>query len=121
RPTFAFVVRHGEGDARVALEYVPSACTFQPGDADDPESAYLAGMECWGTDLIAVLSGELGPIALNFGRARLWNALPERFNFELFGELYKFSHPLRRPAEFLRSYEQLWEKSADVVPAIFAR
>ena len=31
------------------------------------------------------------------------------------------SHPLRRPAEYLRTYRRLWAKSADVAPSIFRR
>ena len=101
-------------------EYVPSACAFVRGTAN-PEETYLAGIECWGTDLLAILGGGLGAIALNFGRARLWNALPERFFFDLFGELHRMSHPLRRPAEYLRTYQRLWARSANVAPTIFHR
>ena len=78
-------------------------------------------MECWGTDLLAILNGDLGPTAISFGRARVWNALPDRFFFDLIGELHCFNHPLRRPAEYLRTYQRLWAKSANVAPAIFHR
>ena len=121
-PTFALALRGGSGDRRV-YEYVPSACAFVPGHpgAADPEHTYLAGMECWGTDLLAILNGDLGPTAISFGRARVWNALPDRFFFDLIGELHCFNHPLRRPAEYLRTYQRLWAKSANVAPAIFHR
>jgi hypothetical protein len=119
-PTFALVLREGSGDERRVYEYVPSACAFLRG-TENPEKTYLAGVECWGTDLLAVLGGDLGPIALNFGRARLWNALPERFYFDFFGELNRMSHPLRRPAEYLRTYQRLVAGNADVTPAIFRR
>jgi benzoyl-CoA reductase subunit A len=33
------------------------------------EETYLAGIECWATDLLAILNGELGPIALAAKRA----------------------------------------------------
>jgi hypothetical protein len=75
-------------------------------------------MECWATDLLAVLRGELGPIALTFGRARLWNALPDKLRFDIFGELTRVSHPLRRPAEYLRNYQRQWAKCADVEATI---
>jgi hypothetical protein len=95
--------------------YAPAACDFVPGgDRDD----YLAGLECWGADLLAVLDGELGPIALTFGRAHLWNALPQRFNFDIFSELHRVSHPLRRPAEFLRTYRRLAAPHRDLPPVI---
>lgn len=119
-PTFAVALRDGSGDERRVYEYVPSACAFVRGTAN-PKETYLAGIECWGTDLLAVLGGDLGAIALNFGRARLWNALPERFLFDLFGELHRTSHPLRRPAEYLRTYQRLWARSANVAPTIFHR
>ena len=31
----------------------------------DPRAAYVAGWECWATDMLAVLNGEIGPIALD--------------------------------------------------------
>jgi hypothetical protein len=117
-PTFALAVRNG--DERRVYEYVPSACAFVRG-AENPEKTYLAGMECWGSDLLAILGGDLGPIALNFGRARLWNALPDRFVFDLFAEFHRVSHPLRRPAEYLRTYQRLWAENASVQPVIFRR
>jgi len=89
--------------------------------ADDPERSHVAGITCWASDLLAVLEGELGPIALTFGRARLWNALPERFGFDVFGALYGVSHPLRRPKETLATYERLWRRSAAVVPSVMGR
>jgi L-ascorbate metabolism protein UlaG (beta-lactamase superfamily) len=116
--TFALAVR--TGDERRVYEYVPSACAFVRG-GENPEETYLAGMECWGSDLLAILGGDLGPIALNFGRARLWNALPDKFFFDLFAEFHRVSHPLRRPAEYLRTYQRLLAKSANAAPVIFHR
>ena len=68
-----------------------------------------------------MLAGELGPIALTFGRARLWNALPARFTFDIFGELHRVSHPLRQPAAYLRTYERLWHAAQDITPTIAGR
>ena len=117
QPTFAIVVRSG-GDRRV-LAYDAPSCAFVPG-VDDAEHVYLAGIECWASDLAAVLAGELGPIALTFGRSRLWNALPKRLNFDPFGELNRVSHPLRRPAATLRTYERLWRECESTIPMIAA-
>jgi hypothetical protein len=117
-PTFALVLR--DGDERRVYAYAPTACAFVPGE-DEAEEHYLAGFECWAPDFLAVLRGELGPIALTYARARLWNALPERFRFDLFGELYRMSHPLRRPAEYLRLYQRLWAGAKDVEPIVFRR
>lgn len=122
-PTFAFVARSGED--RHVFEYAPTRCAFAPvaagaPGAADPRAAYLAGLECWATDLAAVLGGALGPIALTYGRARLWNALPQRFHFDIFGELYRVSHPLRRPAEYAETYQRAWQAVSDTVPTIGA-
>jgi hypothetical protein len=102
-PTFAIIAR--DGDRRETFEYVPNECRFVT--SDKPDTAYLAGIEVWASDLLAVFDGALGPIALTFGRARLWNALPQRFSFEIFPELHRMSHPLRQPAAYLKTYERL--------------
>lgn len=109
RPTFAFALR--DGARRHVFEYVPSACVFRRVDVDDPESAYLLGLECWASDLLLVLRGDMGPMALTFGRARLWNAVPALVADVIFDELYRVSHPLRRPAETFRAYERLWKSA----------
>jgi hypothetical protein len=118
RPTFALVVR--DDGARRCFEYAPHACAFSEGAAD-AERTYVAGLECWATDLLAVLDAALGPIALTFGRARVWNSLPGRLNFEIFNDLHRFSHPLRRPREYLALYERLLAPVRDTAPVIFAR
>jgi hypothetical protein len=118
RPTFAFALR--DGDARHVFAYAPNLCAFEPGEPA-AETAYLAGLECWAADLAAVLAGELGPIALTFGRARLWNALPARFRFDILSNLYSVSHPLRRPDATLRSYQRRWEAARATQPVIGGR
>src|SRR5262249_23649042 len=64
--TFAVALRDSRAGDRRVYEYVPSACAFVRGTAN-AEETYLAGIECWATDLLAILKGELGPIALSFG------------------------------------------------------
>lgn len=120
KPTFALVLRHGPVNAALVFEYDAGACAFVGGAPGDPRRNYLAGMECWATDLLAVLQGELGPIALAYGRARLWNAMPQGFRFDLFEAMYRLSHPLRRPAAFLRTYRRLWEKNRSALPVVRA-
>ena len=119
RPTFAFALR--DGPRLRVFEYVPSACTFRPVDVEDPESAYLLGLECWATDLLRVLQGDFGPIALTFGRARLWNAAPDFVPDVIFDELSRVSHPLRRPEETLRVYERLWKSVPTARTRVAAR
>jgi hypothetical protein len=101
--TFAFDLRDDERPLRYA--YVANECRFVSTDA--PNEQHLAGLRCWATDLGAVLAGELGPIALTFGRSSLWNLLPQRFHFDVFGALYGVSHPLRQPAAYLATYEKI--------------
>ena len=119
RPTFAFALR--DGKRRHVFEYVPSACTFRSVVDDDPESSYLLGLECWASDLLRLLRGEFGPIALTFGRARLWNAAPEVVPDVIFDELSRVSHPLRRPAETLRTYQRLWKSVPAARPRVAAK
>jgi hypothetical protein len=119
--TFALVLRDGQPGQELLFAYNPNACAFDLIDASragNPRKTYLAGMECWASDLLAVLSGELGPIAISFGRTFLWNARPDFFHFDIFGELSRMSHPLRRPAEYFRTYERQWKKCAGVQPVI---
>lgn len=59
-----------------------------------------------------MLRGELGPIALEFGRATIWSANSRRFRFDIVGDSYRASHPLRQPAQDLRIYERLWRSVA---------
>jgi hypothetical protein len=116
RLTFALVLRHGSQGAAMVFEYDASACAFVPAVAGDPRRVYLGGFECWATDLLGVLDGEIGPLALMFGRARLWNAQPQRFLFDLLEGLSRVCHPLSRPNEYLRMYERQWNKSSAIVP-----
>jgi len=117
RLTLAFAVRHDGSADRLVFAYEPSSCSFSAVASKEPERSYLAGLSCWASDLLAVLRGELGPIAIQFGRATLWNALPRRFRFDIFDDLYRTSHPLRRPEAFLRTYEALW-KAASATPVV---
>jgi hypothetical protein len=121
KPTFALVLRHGSNGAAQVFEYDASACAFVPRTEADPRDAYLAGWECWATDLLAVLNAQMGPITLMFGRSRLWNALPGRLRFDLLEGFTRLSHPLTRPAAYLRNYQRLWKESKDVIPAFAAR
>ncbi len=112
--TFALALR--SGDARVTFEYDAPACAFV--ERDRP---CVAGLECWASDLLAVLDGEMGPIALTFGRSRVWNELPGRLHFDIFEELHRTSHPLRRPDAYYRLYERLLAPARDTAPQIFRR
>ncbi len=118
RPTFALVLRSDDGDR--TFEYDANGCAFVPAPPGDPRAIYLAGMECWASDFVAVMRGAYGPITLAYGRAKVWNALPGGFRFDLFEALYRSSHPLRRPKAFLATYRRLWEKHQAAMPAVAA-
>ncbi|HEX8106231.1 MAG TPA: hypothetical protein VF516_00825 [Kofleriaceae bacterium] len=66
------------------FEYVPARCAFAHTGGANPRVAYLAGLACGASDRRAVLDGALGPIALTCGRARRWDALPQRFHSDIF-------------------------------------
>jgi hypothetical protein len=119
RIAFAFVAR--DGDERHVYEHDMSACAFREVTGCVAEQTYVGVLECWAADLLAVLDGELGPIALTFGRARVWNALPQRLQVPIFEELYHMSHPLRRPATWREVYARLLAPVKDTAPVVFNR
>jgi hypothetical protein len=121
RVTFAFVLRQGEKEPPLTYVYDSRSCSFQLVPGDNPRQLFLAGMECWAADLLAVLSGELGWLALLFGRASLWNMAPQRLNFTLFDELQRISHPLRCQAAFLRNYERILKSCGEQAPTVLSR
>jgi hypothetical protein len=112
--TFALALRTDKD--KLVFEYDAPSCAFVARDRP-----CVAGLECWASDLLAVLEGEMGPISLTFGRSRVWNQLPSRLNFDIFEELHRTSHPLRRPDAYYRLYERLLAPARDVPPQIFRR
>ncbi len=122
RPTIVLALRidDGEGEQAFMLEYVPQSCSFVESTVEDPEEAYLGGFECWASDLLATLRGELAPTAVCFGRARLWCTLPEKFDLTLDGPLWMYANPLRRPDRFLALYQQLLAAEPAGTPRIAA-
>lgn len=123
RPTVVLALRVDDGDGEQAfmLEYAPQACAFVEAEADNPSEAYLGGIECWASDLLAVLRGELGPTAILFGRSRLWCTVPERFDITLDAPLWMYANPLRRPERFLALYRQMLAAEPAGVPRVPSR
>jgi Beta-lactamase superfamily domain len=111
--TFCFALRHGDSGDRHVFEYVATDCSFHRSASLTPEESYIAGLCCWESDLLAVLRGELGPIGILFGRATVWNAVGGRFHFDIFEDLYRACHPLRRPEAFFRTYQNIWRSVSD--------
>lgn len=116
RPAFCLVLRHGDDDRRLVLRHRPEACDFVVTPSDDPLAEHLSGLECWATDLLALLDGELGPTALCFaGRLRQWNHDPRRLRVSAH-ELWMFAHPLRRPEAAARLYRRLLDHAVGAAP-----
>ncbi|MFO0651133.1 MAG: MBL fold metallo-hydrolase [Polyangiales bacterium] len=106
KPGFAIVLRGG-GDALHTLEYDPTGCRFVRVDCDDAAAEYLYGIECWGSDLHAVLCGTMGPLGIVYGGSRIWSfAAPGAAPFTL-EALWQFLHPMRRPTQTLALYRAL--------------
>jgi hypothetical protein len=121
RPAFCFALRHGHGDERLVLRHHPGACSFVPHESVDPIADFMSGIECWATDLLAFLEGELGPTALcHAGRLRQWNHDPRRLRVSAH-DLWMFGHPLRRPDVAAALYRRLLLAEPPVVPHIAGR
>jgi len=107
RPAIALRLRTGAGGGASVLRYDPTACAFVPDPSEDPVDDFVSGMECWASDLLALLRGEIGPTALCYaGRLRTWNHAPRWVYFGA-DTLWMFSHPLRRPAATAALYREL--------------
>lgn len=118
KPTFVIVAYvNDEGDT-ACFEYRPQASDFVPVSSADPFGEYVAGMECWATDLLSVLSGELGPCAIIFGRMRSWTMTGDRVAFDIATALSMHHHPLRTVDHYLKLYRGLLAKEPAAVPRV---
>jgi hypothetical protein len=104
-PTIALHLRTDGAGGRVVLAYRPEACRFERVACDDPAGEYLAVYECWATDLLAQLRGEIASASLALGRSRQLAAGAEPFDLDLY--LMMYAHPLRHPARFLALYRRV--------------
>lgn len=100
------------------LRYDPAGCRFVPYEGGDPMAELMSGLECWATDLLALLRGHLGPTALCYaGRLRVWNADARRLHLSVH-ELWTFAHPLRRPGAAAVLYRRLLDAEPPEVPRL---
>jgi hypothetical protein len=117
RPTAALVLR--DGDSKQVWEYSPVDASFvlvEPGDAP---SRYVAGVELWASDLLAVLTFDACPADLfHFGRKWIWNAAPGVFRFDFDTEIELFAHALREPTAVETLYRRALSEGA--TPALRA-
>lgn len=116
RPTVAFVCRVDEG--AVTFAYSPSERAFHPVRCERPAEEFIAGVECWASDLLGLFRVEFSAAALLFGRYRSWNALPDRFALHLVGELMHYAHPLRQPERYEALYRRLLAREAPRPPRV---
>jgi hypothetical protein len=115
-PSFALKLLTGKEEGQhLAYGYEPHACGFAPVAGADPVQAYLLGIECWATDLLALFEGTLSPAGITEGRMRTWNANPSAVRIKLTDDVWTFAHPLHRPDTFLKLYRsELAKQPADV-------
>lgn len=90
----------------VAFEYDLQACAFNSVTEDQPVAKYLCGIECWASDFLGVLRGDIEPRLLAMGHSRSWTS-GQSAPDPLLGALFPFCHPLRRPQERLGMYRQI--------------
>jgi hypothetical protein len=94
-------------------------CAFVRAASADPEADYVAGLELWASDALAVLTFEAAADDLfHFGGKRSWNFAAAAFSCDLDTELELFVHALREPERVLSVYRRTLEPSARaVIPA----
>ena len=112
RCALALALRRPEGPPFV-LRYEPESGAFVRHDGSNPIDEFASGLECWGTDLLGLMQGELGVSALCFaGRMRAWNHAPDQLRWSPH-DLWMFGHPLRRPQAAAALYRRLWEQQPE--------
>jgi len=104
RAAFALVLRADADGGAYVCEYQPAASRFELVDCADPFASYALGLECWGSDLAAVLAGQLMPQRL-LGHARTWSYAPAPLS-PLFA-IWRFFDFVHRPAAGAAFYEAL--------------
>lgn len=107
KPTIALVLLADDDGGALVFEYVPQRCAFEPANTDRPMRDYLAGFECWATDLLALFRGDFAPSNMAYGHCRSWNAAPDSLDFDFGYSLRALLHPLRRPRVTLESYRRI--------------
>jgi hypothetical protein len=117
RAAFAYSVRTGRGDEKLVYVYEPQRCAFTRVECADARAEFVAGTECWGTDLLAALRIELVAGYMLIGQIRPWNHAPERIRCEIDSALSIYTHPLRHPRRYFELYRRSVEGLRPRVPA----
>lgn len=116
QPAFALVLRCDDDRAYV-LEYRPGASRFALVDRRSPTDAYVAGLECWASDLWRVLVGQLLPQRL-LGHLRTWSYSP--IPLSPLQALWGFFDLANRPDAAAAFYGPLVERAGGQAPVIGA-
>jgi hypothetical protein len=115
RSTAALVLR--DGDSRDIWEYSPTDASFVPAPPGAAASSYVAGVEMWATDLLAVLTLQACATDMfHFGRKLTWNVARDAFRFDFDTEIELFAHALRQPTAAEALYRRAL--SADARPVL---
>lgn len=109
------------GEASHVFEFQPTEGRFVLTAAPAPLSEYAVALECYASDLLAFLDGELAPSALMFGRLCRWRGSAENTTAAIDNTIWQYGHPLRRQAEHLAFYRALLAKEPKDPPHVRAR
>jgi hypothetical protein len=119
RPTFAIAAMADSGGH--VFEYDPAGCRFNLLAQPTPLSEYVAGLECFATDLLEFLRGRLAPSSLMFGRVCRWRGGAENLTGAIDRAIWTYGHPLRRPAQYLEFYRSLYALEPAETPKVKGR
>jgi hypothetical protein len=119
RPRFA--INAMSGDADHVFEYDPGGCRFVLLGKPAPLAEYVAGMECFGSDLLEFLRGRLAPSALMFGRLLRWRGAGENLTPAIDRAIWLYGHPLRRPDRYLELYRSIYAREPAETPKVRGR
>ncbi|HEY3498818.1 MAG TPA: MBL fold metallo-hydrolase [Polyangiaceae bacterium] len=102
-PVFCLWLREDDGASAFVLDRRRAAFRKETVPSD-PRERYLLGVECWASDLVAVLELECSPDYVVLGHMKFWNFEPRRARVELDMLFYLYGHPLRQPDRYRRLY-----------------
>jgi Beta-lactamase superfamily domain len=94
KAAFALLLRSQDDDRAMVCEYRPDASKFELVRCASPIGVYVAGLECWATDLVRVMQGSLLPQRL-LGHLRTWSFSPTPLS--PLQAIWRFFDVLHRP------------------------
>ncbi len=118
KTTAKFAISAVSGEADHVFEYDPAGGRFELLKQAAPLSDYVAGMECFATDLLGYLRGQLAPSALMFGRLSRWRGTAESLTPAIDRAIWVYGHPLRRQAQYLELYRSLYAAEPKETPKV---